>query len=79
MYGENLLDLDAHKSIPTFFSKNNTLHDEEVRLRKEQEDNNARKLKRHHIDTVDIDNIESIPEKIIDLLERHKYGGSRHK
>ena len=44
-----------------------------------QEDNNERKLKRNHIDTIDIDNIESIPEKLIDLLERHKYGGSRRK
>ncbi len=79
MYGEDLLDLETHKRIPTFLSKNVNLHEEEVRLRKEQEDNNERKLKRNHIDTIDIDNIESIPEKLIDLLERHKYGGSRRK
>ncbi len=79
MYGDNIYDVDNHKNIMRCISNNKKIHEEEVRLRNEQEENNNRKLKRNHIDSCDILDIESIPEKLIDLLERHKYGGSRRK
>ena len=79
MFGDDLYDIDIHKGIAPFISKDKKLHEEEIEIRKKQEENTKRILKRNQIDTVDISDIESIPEKIINLLERHKYGGTRHK
>lgn len=79
MFGDNLYDIDTHKAITPFISKNKKLHEEEISIRKAQEENTKRILKRNRIDTTDISDIESIPEKIINLLERHRYGGTRHK
>jgi len=79
IYDEDVYDVDNHHNLPRFVSLNKKIHEEEIRIRTEQRNNNIRKLKRNHIDSCDISDIESIPEKLIDLLERHKYGGSRRK
>lgn len=70
---ENLYDIENNTYIPQVFLKDEKLHSLEEQLKNEIYTKQIKKLKKLKIDTISIDSKKEIQEKIIELLERHKY------
>lgn len=70
---ENLYDIENNTYIPQVFLKDEKLHSLEEQLKNEIYTKQIKKLKKLRIDTISIDSKKEIQEKIIELLERHKY------
>jgi len=70
---ENLYDIENNNYIPQIFLKDEKLHQLEEQLKNEIYNKQTEKLKKLKIDIVSINTKKEIQEKIIELLERHKY------
>ena len=70
-------DFDRSEHIPEFFAGNKKLMDLELKIKKELYEENEKKLIRYGAVFADIDSKEDVTEKIVELLERHKYANTR--
>ncbi len=70
-------DIDCDTYVPDFISDNKTLNRLEQQTKQQIYQENERKLIRHKIVTAEIDGEEEIVDKVIELLERHKYANNR--
>ena len=75
--GKDVYDIDESLYIPEFVLQDKELQKIEERRKREVYINSINKFKKYGIITTKIDSTKEIPIKIIDLLERHKYGGIR--
>ena len=75
--GKDVYDIDESLYIPEFVLQDKELQKIEERRKREVYINSINKFKKYGIITTTIDSTKEIPIKIIDLLERHKYGGIR--
>ncbi|MBQ9609540.1 MAG: DUF58 domain-containing protein [Lachnospiraceae bacterium] len=66
-------DFDKSEFLPDYLADNKSLIKLEHSLKKEIKDANEKKLMRQGIVSVEIDGRDEIAEKIVYLLERHKY------
>lgn len=73
MTGNNIFDIRTNKYIPSFLLKDKKLNDIEKRIKKEIINNNKIKLKDNNISITTISSKNEINNKIIQLLEEHKY------
>lgn len=70
-------DFDKSEHIAPFFAGNKKLNELELEIKKEIYIDNEKKLMRNGIVFTEIDKKEEVTEKMIDLLERHKYANTR--
>lgn len=70
-------DFDKSEHIAPFFAGNKKLNELELEIKKEIYMENEKKLMRNGIVFTEIDKKEEVTEKMIDLLERHKYANTR--
>ncbi len=70
-------DIEKDVYVPEFISQNKKLNQLEKETKQQILEENERKLIRHKVVTVEIDNEEQIVDKVIELLERHKYANNR--
>ncbi|MEE3343304.1 MAG: DUF58 domain-containing protein [Bacilli bacterium] len=76
MFGDNIYDVNNNKYIPEFLLNDKKLHEVEMEVRKDILKKNMRKLKRNSVSTTSISSVKEINNKIIKLLEEHKYAGT---
>ncbi len=69
----NLYDIENNNFIPKIFFKDEKMKELEEKIKKEIYENQINELKKINIDLVSIDSKNEIVEKVIELLERHKY------
>ena len=69
----NLYDIENNNYIPKIFFKDEKMKKLEEQIKKEIYENQVNELKKINIDLVSIDSKNEIVEKVIELLERHKY------
>ena len=70
-------DFDKSEHMPDYFAGNKKFNELELKIKKEIYDENEKKLLRHGIVFTEIDKKEDVTEKIVELLERHKYANTR--
>ncbi|MBR2523847.1 MAG: DUF58 domain-containing protein [Clostridiales bacterium] len=75
--GNKVFDIDGNHYVPSFISNNKKLAQLEKQKRDEITDSNARKLLKYGVSSVAIDKEEEIVQKIIELLESHRYANIR--
>ncbi|MBQ8923999.1 MAG: hypothetical protein IJ053_04315, partial [Lachnospiraceae bacterium] len=69
----NAYDFDKSEYLPDYLADNKGLIRLEQSLKAEIKEANEKKLMRQGIVSTEIDSREEIAEKIVELLERHKY------
>ena len=69
----NAYDFDKSEYLPDYLADNKGLIRLEQSLKAEMKEANEKKLMRQGIVSTEIDSREEIAEKIVELLERHKY------
>ena len=77
MTAEKAYDTEKSAYIPAFISGNKKLQKIEQETRARILEENKKKLLKYRIVSTEIDSEEEMAEKMIDLLERHKYAGNR--
>ncbi len=70
-------DIEKESYIPDFFSQNRRLKELEQEMKQKISQDNEKKLLKRGIVSTQIDCEEEIVDKVIELLERHKYAGNR--
>lgn len=73
MTGDKAYDIENSKYIPKLLFKDTKLHELEVKAREELSNECTRKLEKYGIQSVTIDSNKECVNKIINLLERHRY------
>lgn len=73
----NSFDISKNLYISDFITGNKKLKKLEQELHNQIAEENRRKLIRHRIVSTQINSIDEITDKIIELLERHKYANNR--
>lgn len=76
MTGENLFDIDEENYIPSILLQDNKLNEIEHEIRKDILNKNKKRLKKNKIEMITINDKISIPRKLIELLESHKYASN---
>lgn len=76
MHGNELFDVAGESYIPSMFTKDMNLYKIEHEVKKELFENNNKKLKQNKISTVSISSSKEINDKIIRLLEEHRYANT---
>lgn len=62
--------------MPEFFTSNKKLRKMEMEIRKNLKSSNERKLVKYGVSNVIMDSDEDVVEKVIELLEKHRYANS---
>ncbi len=75
--GENIFDIESEEYIPKLILNDPKIFELEKQERKKIQDKCIRKLKKYRATTETIEDVKHIPQKIIELLERHKNGNNR--
>ena len=75
--GNKVFDIDGNGYVPSFISGNKKLARLEAEKREEILNSNARKLLKFGISSVTIEKEDEIVQKIIELLESHRYANIR--
>lgn len=70
-------NMESSIYVPEFVSGNKRLNRLEQDTKQRIKEENEKKLQRYKIVSTQMDSEEECVEKVIDLLERHKYAGSR--
>ena len=73
MTGDKAYDVESSKYIPKLLFKDAKLHELEVKAKEELTKECTEKLEKYGIQSVTIDNNKECGNKIINLLERHRY------
>ncbi len=76
MTGENLFDIDEENYIPSVLLQDNKLNEIEHEIRHDILNKNKKRLKKNKIEMITINDKISIPLKLIELLESHKYASN---
>lgn len=76
MFGEEVYDVGHNEYIPSIFLNDNNLQNIEKDLKKRLLSESINKLKKENINMVTISSISQINNKIIKLLEEHKYASN---
>ena len=74
IFGEDIYDLSSNKYITSYLSNNKKLKEVESNIKNELINKNTSKLKNNGINITSISSKSEINNKIINLLEEHKYG-----
>ncbi len=77
MFGDNGFDLDNQSYIPNILTEDDELYTLERTIKKELIEKNQEKLKKNKISLTTIHSFTEINSKVIELLERHRYAGSK--
>lgn len=77
MVGDELYDIDSSNYIPSIFLNDKTLNELEENIKNNMFIDNKHKFNKNRIDMVSIGKMEDINIRIIELLERHRYGNNR--
>ena len=77
MVGDELYDIDSSNYIPSIFLNDKTLNELEESIKNNMFIDNKHKFNKNRIDMVYIGKMEDINIRIIELLERHRYGNNR--
>lgn len=77
MVGDELYDIDSSNYIPSIFLNDKTLNELEENIKNNMFIDNKHKFNKNKIDMVSIGKMEDINIRIIELLERHRYGNNR--
>ena len=77
MVGDELYDIDSSNYIPSIFLNDKTLNELEESIKNNMFIDNKHKFNKNRIDMVSIGKMEDINIRIIELLERHRYGNNR--
>lgn len=77
MTAEKAYDMERFSYVPDFIAKDKKLQKIEQETHKRIFADNEKKLLKYRIVSMEIDSDEEMAERIIDLLERHKYAGNR--
>lgn len=73
LFGENIYDLDEQNYIPDIISNDPNLNKLEKEIKQKLLKESSKKLKKIKINLVSISSLDQINNKIIELLEEHKY------
>lgn len=73
MFGDNIFDIESNNYIADFFLKDKKLVEIERNIRNKIISNNIEKLKKNNVCFTTISSIKEINNKVISLLEEHKY------
>ncbi len=76
MYGNELFDVTNNEYIPNMISKDLELNKIEHEIRKGIYDNNSKKLNQNKVSMISISSVREINNKIIELLEEHRYANT---
>lgn len=74
--GGESYSVESDSYLPDFITSNKKLREIELKMKKEMRETNERKLVKFGISSVEMESDEDIVEKIIELLERHRYANS---
>lgn len=74
IFGEDIYDLSSNKYITSYLSNNKKLKEVESNIKNELINKNTSKLKKNGINITSISSKSEINNKIINLLEEHRYG-----
>lgn len=74
---EGSFDMSSELYYPRFLSENKKLYDIESSLKRSVTRQNEDKLSRHGIASVRVDSEEQIVNKVVELLEKHRYANHR--
>ena len=75
-FGEKGFDLDNKSYIPSFITEDAELYTLEKEIKKEVFTNSENKLRKNKVSVTTVNSVDEIPQKIIELLERHKYANT---
>lgn len=73
LFGENIYDLDEQNYIPDIISNDPNLNKLEKEIKQKLLKESSKKLKKIKINLTSISSLDQINNKIIELLEEHKY------
>ena len=76
MFGKNIYDISQDEYIPEFLLNDKKLHEIEKQLKNDMLKKNIKKLKKTNISLSSISSKNEINNKIIKLLEEHKYANT---
>lgn len=76
MTDEKSYDMDRSAYIPDFIMQDKKLRRMEQEARERIREENEKKLSKYRMVMTEIDSDEELTEKIVELLERHKYAGN---
>ena len=76
-FGEKGFDLDNKSYIPSFITEDAELYTLEKEIKKEVFTNSENKLRKNKVSVTTVNSVDEIPQKIIELLERHKNANIR--
>ncbi|MCQ2482190.1 MAG: DUF58 domain-containing protein [Clostridia bacterium] len=74
--GGEAYSVETDSYLPEFITGNKKLHEYELKLRKKMKEENDRKLLKYGVSSVEMESDEDVVEKVIELLERHRYANS---
>lgn len=77
MHGNELFDVSNKSYIPNMISTDTELYKIECSVREELFDANSKKLSQNKVSTVSISSAKDINNKIIELLEEHRYANTK--
>lgn len=77
MSEENIYDVEASEYIPNLLLQDPKIYELEKQERKKIQEKNNKKLKKCKATVETIEEAKEVPQKIIELLERHKNGNKR--
>lgn len=75
-FGEKGFDLDSKTYIPSFITEDAELYTIEKEIKKEIFTNSENKLRKNKVSVTTVNSVSEIPQKMIELLERHKYANT---
>ncbi len=73
MFGDNLYDLDSNEYLPNILLNDEKLVNMEKETKEKIYNDNKERLRKNKICLISISNLKEINNKIIELLESHKY------
>lgn len=76
MFGKDVYDLDNNNYLPEFILKNKKLNDLEKEIKQQLLNDSLNDLKKNKISMVSLSDIAQINNKIIELLEEHRYASN---
>lgn len=74
--GDKAYSVNQDSYLPDFITNNKKLRNIELKMKEEMREENEHKLIKFGISSVEMNSDEDIVEKIIELLERHRYANS---
>lgn len=77
MFGDNVFDVNDGLYVPDILLEDKELNDVEIKLKEELYNKHKDRLKKNNISIVSISSEKEINNKIIELLEEHRYASNK--